>query len=55
MTVVFDAGQNSEANFALLGGTNLHYVGWVPPATAVTCSPCPRSPGPSSMRTGSAS
>ena len=30
MTVVFDAGQNSEANFALLGGTNLHYVGSVP-------------------------
>src|SRR3974390_1465827 len=24
MTVVFDAGQNSEANFALLAGTNLH-------------------------------
>ena len=30
MTVVFDAGQNSEANFALLAGTNLHYVGSVP-------------------------
>ena len=30
MSVVFDAGQNSEANFALLAGTNLHYVGSVP-------------------------
>src|SRR6266704_453094 len=30
MTVVFDAGQNSEANFALLAGTNLHSVGSVP-------------------------
>jgi transposase len=30
MTVVFDAGQNSEANFALLAATKLHYVGSVP-------------------------
>jgi transposase len=30
MTVVFDAGQNSEANFTLLAGTNLHYVGSAP-------------------------
>jgi hypothetical protein len=30
MTVVFDAGQNSEASFALLAGTNLHYAGSVP-------------------------
>ncbi len=30
MTVVFDAGQNSEANFAVLADTNLHYVGSVP-------------------------
>jgi transposase len=30
MTVVFDAGQNSAANFALLADTNLHYVGSVP-------------------------
>ncbi|MDN5804232.1 MAG: IS1634 family transposase [Microlunatus sp.] len=30
MTVVFDAGQNSEANFTLLAGTHLHYVGSVP-------------------------
>jgi transposase len=29
MTVVFDAGQNSEANFALLAGTGLRYVGSV--------------------------
>jgi transposase len=30
MTVIFDAGQNSEANFALLAGTKLRYVGSVP-------------------------
>ena len=30
MTVVFDAGQNSEGNFAYLAGTGLHYVGSVP-------------------------
>ena len=30
MTVVFDAGQNSEGNFAYLATTGLHYVGSVP-------------------------
>jgi transposase len=30
MTVVFDAGQNSDANFADLAATGLHYVGSVP-------------------------
>jgi transposase len=30
MTVVFDAGQNSDANFAELAATHLHYVGSVP-------------------------
>ncbi len=30
MTVVFDAGQNSKANFKLLAGTDLGYVGSVP-------------------------
>jgi len=32
MTVVFDAGQNSEANFAHLASSGLHYVGSVPPS-----------------------
>jgi transposase len=32
MTVVFDAGQNSEANFAHLTSCGLHYVGSVPPS-----------------------
>jgi transposase len=41
MTVVFDAGQNSEANFALLAGTNLHYVGSVP---ASDCRDLPALP-----------
>jgi len=31
-TVVFDAGQNSAANFAHLGEGGLHYVGSLPPA-----------------------
>ena len=30
MTVVFDAGQNSAANFTHLAGTGLHYIGSVP-------------------------
>ena len=30
MTVVFDAGQNSAANFTHLAGTRLHYIGSVP-------------------------
>jgi transposase len=30
MTVVFDAGQNSEGNFAHLAGAGLHYIGSVP-------------------------
>jgi len=30
MTVVFDAGQNSEANFAHLAESGLHYIGSVP-------------------------
>ena len=30
MTVVFDAGQNSQDNFAHLAGANLHYIGSVP-------------------------
>jgi transposase len=32
MTVVFDAGQNSEDNFTLLGGSGLHFVGSIPPS-----------------------
>jgi transposase len=32
LTVVFDAGQNSAANFARLSAAGLHYVGSLPPA-----------------------
>jgi transposase len=32
-TVVFDAGQNSAANFTHLGETGLHYVGSLPPSS----------------------
>ena len=31
MTVVFDAGQNSKDNFALLDDSGLHFVGSIPP------------------------
>ncbi len=31
MTVVFDAGQNSKHNFALLDDSGLHFVGSIPP------------------------
>jgi hypothetical protein len=30
MTVVFDAGQNSEDNFTFLAGGGLHYIGSEP-------------------------
>ena len=46
MTVVFDAGQNSEDNFAYLAGTGLHYIGSVP------ASDCPGMTAlPASART----
>jgi transposase len=46
MTVVFDAGQNSEANFAHLAATRLHYIGSVP------ASDCPDLTAlPASVRT----
>jgi transposase len=32
LTVVFDAGQNSEPNFAKLADAHLHYVGSLPPS-----------------------
>jgi transposase len=46
MTVVFDAGQNSAANFAHLAGSGLHYIGSVP------ASDCPELTAlPASART----
>jgi transposase len=46
MTVVFDAGQNSEANFTHLAAAGLHYVGSVP------ASDCPDLTAlPASVRT----
>ena len=46
MTVVFDAGQNSEANFAHLAAAGLHYIGSVP------ASDCPDLTAlPASVRT----
>ncbi len=45
MTVVFDAGQNSEANFTHLAASGLHYIGSVP------ASDCPDLTGlPASKR-----
>ncbi len=46
LTVVFDAGQNSQANFAHLAGSGLHYIGSVP------ASDCPDLTAlPASVRT----
>ena len=56
MTVVFDAGQNSEANFAYLAGTGLHYVGSVPAADCPDLAElgCPPRCAASLIRIGSA-
>jgi len=43
MTVVFDAGQNSEGNFAYLAGTGLHYIGSVPASDCPDLTSLPAS------------
>jgi transposase len=43
MTVVFDAGQNSEANFAHLAGTGLGYIGSVPASDCPDLTALPAS------------
>jgi transposase len=43
MTVVFDAGQNSEANFAHLAGTGLHWIGSVPASDCPDLTALPAS------------
>jgi transposase len=43
MTVVFDAGQNSEANFAHLASTGLHYIGSVPASDCPDLTALPAS------------
>jgi hypothetical protein len=43
MTVVFDAGQNSAANFAHLTGTRLHYIGSVPASDCPDLTALPAS------------
>ena len=43
VTVVFDAGQNSAANFAHLAGTRLHYVGSVPASDCAGLTRLPAS------------
>jgi len=43
MTVVFDAGQNSEDNFAHLAGAGLHYVGSVPASDCPDLTALPAS------------
>ena len=45
MTVVFDAGQNSEDNFAHLAGTNLHYIGSVPASDCPDLTALPAASG----------
>jgi transposase len=43
MTVVFDAGQNSDANFEHLAGARLHYVGSVPASDCPDLTSLPAS------------
>ena len=43
MTVVFDAGQNSQANFAHLAGSGLHYIGSVPASDCPDLTALPAS------------
>ena len=43
MTVVFDAGQNSEDNFACLAGAGLHYIGSVPASDCPDLTALPAS------------
>jgi transposase len=43
MTVVFDAGQNSEANFTHLAGSGLHYIGSVPASDCPDLTALPAS------------
>ncbi len=43
MTVVFDAGQNSEGNFAHLASTHLHYIGSVPASDCPDLTALPAS------------
>jgi transposase len=43
MTVVFDAGQNSQDNFAHLAGTGLHYIGSVPASDCPDLTSLPAS------------
>src|ERR1017187_4187982 len=43
MTVVFDAGQNSEASFTHLAGTGMHYIGSVPASDCPDLTALPAS------------
>ena len=43
MTVVFDAGQNSEDNFVFLADTGLHYIGSVPASDCPDLTALPAS------------
>ena len=43
MTVVFDAGQNSEANFTYLAASGLHYIGSVPASDCPDLTALPES------------
>jgi transposase len=53
VTVVFDAGQNSHANFAYLAHAGLHYVGSVPPSDHPDLLPYPHPDASRSIANGS--
>jgi hypothetical protein len=54
MTVVFDAGQNSEASFAHLAGSGLGYIGSVPASDCLNLIALPASGAAWLTRSGSA-
>jgi hypothetical protein len=54
MTVVFDAGQNSDANFVHLAGAGLRYVGSMPASDRPDLTSLPPPSASSRMRTVSA-
>ena len=54
MTVVFDAGQNCEANFTHLAATGMHYIGSVPASDCPDLTALPAPGDLSWTRAGSA-
>lgn len=50
LTVVYDAGQNSTGNHAVVEAAGIGFVGSLPPSDPPTCSRCPVPATASSRR-----